>query len=142
MKKMIRVLYWLLSRHVYQNKMDRKSNFTNLLEDLFLCFCRHCKEDSNDVFPEIKLRGFVPDFPIHTSVGDSYIPRIGPLILLQPNRQTDSGNIKIAHRYVNVKIETEAAQFPFWFFSIFWYSIFAVENLLAKHYSSQVGLEG
>jgi hypothetical protein len=28
------------------------------------------------------------------------------------------------------------------FFSYFWYSIFAVENFLAKHYSSQVGLEG
>ncbi len=28
----------------------------------------HCKEDSNDVFPDIKLRGLVPNFHIHTSV--------------------------------------------------------------------------
>jgi hypothetical protein len=49
----------------------------------------HCKEDSNYVFPEIKLRGLVPNFNIHTSVSDLYIPRTGPPILLQPNRQTD-----------------------------------------------------
>ncbi len=53
----------------------------------------HCKEDSNDVFLEIKLRGLVPNFHIHTSVSDLYIPRIGPPNLLQPNRQTDCGNI-------------------------------------------------
>jgi hypothetical protein len=53
----------------------------------------HCKEDSNYVFLEIKLRGLVPSFHIHTSVSDLYIPRIRPPILLQPNRQTDRGNI-------------------------------------------------
>jgi hypothetical protein len=29
----------------------------------------------------------------HTSVSDLYIPRIDPPILLQPNRQTDRGNV-------------------------------------------------
>ncbi len=53
----------------------------------------HCKEDSNYIFPEIKLRDIVPNFHIHTSVNDLYIPRIGPPILLQPNRQADLGNI-------------------------------------------------
>ncbi len=53
----------------------------------------HCKEDSNHVFPEIKLRGLVPNFHIHTSVNNLYIPRIGSHILLQPNRQTYRGNI-------------------------------------------------
>ncbi len=52
----------------------------------------HCKEDSDYVLPEIKLRGLVPNFHIHTSVSDIYIPRIGPPILLQPNRQTYRGN--------------------------------------------------
>jgi hypothetical protein len=51
----------------------------------------HCKEDSNYVFPETKLRGFVLNFHIHTFVSDLYISRIGPPILLQPNRQTDCG---------------------------------------------------
>jgi hypothetical protein len=41
-------------------------------------------------------------------------PTIGLPILLQPNRQTNRGNIKIAHSYIHVEIGTEAAQFPFW----------------------------
>jgi hypothetical protein len=49
----------------------------------------HCKKDSNYVFLEIKLRGLVPSFHIHTSVSDLYIPWIRPPILLQPNRQTE-----------------------------------------------------
>jgi hypothetical protein len=53
----------------------------------------HCKEDSNFVFLEIKLRGLVPNFYIHTSVSDLYIPRISPPILLQPNRQTNRSQI-------------------------------------------------
>jgi len=53
----------------------------------------HCKEDPIYLFPEIKLRGLVPGFHIHTSVSDLYFLRIGPPVLLQPNRQTDPGNI-------------------------------------------------
>ncbi len=33
----------------------------------------HCKQDPLDVFPEIKLPGFVPNFRIHVSVSDLYI---------------------------------------------------------------------
>jgi hypothetical protein len=72
----------------------------------------------------MKLRGLIisrknynvlsPNFHIHVSVRDVYIPRISLHILLQPNMQTDPGNIKIAHRYMNVGMENEAAQFPFW----------------------------
>jgi hypothetical protein len=36
------------------------------------------------------------------SVSDLNIPRIGPHIFLQQNRQTDHGNIKIAPRHMNV----------------------------------------
>jgi hypothetical protein len=43
----------------------------------------NCKEDSNYVFPEIKLRGLIPSFQIHTSASDLYSPRIGLPILLQ-----------------------------------------------------------
>jgi hypothetical protein len=41
-----------------------------------------------------------PNFHIHVSVSELYIPRIDLPVLLQPNRQTDRGN--------------EAAQFNFW----------------------------
>ncbi len=37
--------------------------------------------------------GLSPNFHIHVSVSDLYIPRIGPHIFLQQNRQTDPGII-------------------------------------------------
>ncbi len=55
-----------------------------------------------------------PNFHIHVTVADLYIPRIGPPIFLQQNRQTDRGNVKIAHKLMNVEIETEAKLFLFW----------------------------
>jgi hypothetical protein len=39
----------------------------------------------------MKLRGLVPNSCIHVSVSDLYIPRIGLLIWLQQNKQTDRG---------------------------------------------------
>jgi hypothetical protein len=52
-----------------------------------------CQQDPIDVFPEMKLRGLIPNFPVHVSVSDLFIPTIGPPILLQQNRRTDRGNI-------------------------------------------------
>jgi hypothetical protein len=37
-----------------------------------------CTENSKQIFPEMKLRGLVPNFYIHVSVSDLYIPTIGP----------------------------------------------------------------
>jgi hypothetical protein len=51
------------------------------------------KKDPIYVFPEMKLRGLVSNSYILVSVSDLYIPRIGPPILLQPNRRADRGNI-------------------------------------------------
>ncbi len=48
----------------------------------------HCKENSIYVFLFWKLRGLRPNFRIHVSVNDLYIPRIGPQIWLQQNRHT------------------------------------------------------
>ncbi len=41
------------------------------------------------VFPEKELRGLSPNFHIYVSVSDFLIPRIGPHIFLQQNRQAD-----------------------------------------------------
>jgi hypothetical protein len=46
----------------------------------------HCKEPipySKQVFPEKELRGYSPNFHIHLSVSDLYIPMINLPILLQ-----------------------------------------------------------
>jgi hypothetical protein len=42
----------------------------------------HCTKNSKQIFPEIKMCGFVPNFCIHVSGSHLYIPTIGPPILL------------------------------------------------------------
>jgi hypothetical protein len=44
-------------------------------------FWTHCTENPIYVFPEMKLRGLVPNSYIHVSVSELYIPRIGLPIL-------------------------------------------------------------
>jgi hypothetical protein len=51
----------------------------------------HCNVNPFYVFIFWELRGLSP--PIHMSVNDFYIPRIGPHIFLQQNRQIDPGNL-------------------------------------------------
>jgi hypothetical protein len=53
----------------------------------------HCNENPIYVFTEKEWRGLSPSFHIRVSVSDIFIPRIGPNIFLQQNRQTDPGNI-------------------------------------------------
>jgi hypothetical protein len=43
----------------------------------------YCAENPIYVFPEMKLRGLVPNSHIHVSVSNLYIPRIGLPIWLQ-----------------------------------------------------------
>ncbi len=54
------------------------------------------------VFPKKKLRGLSPNFHFYVSVSNLYITPLGLPIFLQQNRQTDRGNIEIAHRNRNV----------------------------------------
>jgi hypothetical protein len=40
--------------------------------------CTENSENSKQIFPDMKLRGLVPNFYIHVSASDLYIPTIGP----------------------------------------------------------------
>jgi hypothetical protein len=53
----------------------------------------HCNENPIYVFLFWALRGLSPNFHIPVSVSDLHIPRIGPHIWLQQNRQTYPRNI-------------------------------------------------
>ncbi len=52
----------------------------------------HCKEIEFMYLPEKELRILSPNFHIQVSVSDLYIPKFGPPIFLQQNRQTDQRN--------------------------------------------------
>jgi hypothetical protein len=67
-------------------------------------FSMRCTENPIYLFPEEKLPGLSPHYYIHVSVSDFYIPRIGPHICLQQNRQTDPENISISHRFMGLRI--------------------------------------
>jgi hypothetical protein len=45
---------------------------TELLLNAEVHYIQHCTENSKQIFPEMKLRGLVPNFGIHV-----YIPTIG-----------------------------------------------------------------
>ncbi len=68
---------------------------------------KHCTENLKGILPEMKLCSLVPNFYIHVSVSDVYIPMIGP-------RQTDHGNIYIAHSLMNVEIGRQNIIILFW----------------------------
>jgi hypothetical protein len=53
----------------------------------------HCHKNPIYVFPEKELCGLRPDFHIHVSVSDLFIPRIGLPILLEENMWSNPGNI-------------------------------------------------
>ncbi len=67
---------------------------TVTLSDVYLpTALQYNTENSKQIFPEKKLRRLRPDFHIHVSVSDLYIPTIGLPILLQENMLTDPVNI-------------------------------------------------
>jgi hypothetical protein len=56
-------------------------------------FTTHCNGNPIYIFLFRGLSALSPNFHIHVSVSDLYIPRIGPRCFLQQNRQIDGGNI-------------------------------------------------
>ncbi len=80
----------------------------------------HCKEDPIYVFPEMKLRGFVPNF--HAI----YIPTIFPYFRSKIGRPIVGIYKSLRETYECGNWERgSAVSFLGIFFSIFWYSVFA-----------------
>jgi hypothetical protein len=50
---------------------------------LTVTFATHCNENPIYVFLSWELRGLSPNFDIHVSMSDLYMPRISPHIFLQ-----------------------------------------------------------
>ncbi len=112
-----------------------------LQDRLPVCHIPHCNKKHIYVFPEKEVRGPQSQFPhscvckpfIYKYVDRSweYIPRIGPHIFLQQNRQTDRGNTV---QYINRSQTHECGNWnwgraiPFLaiFVSNFRYCVFAV----------------
>jgi hypothetical protein len=88
---------------------------TKTVRHNFGSYCTvHCNGNSVYIFLSWELRGLSPNFHIHVSVSDLYIPRIGPhMHFLQQKRQTHRGSIQFALRHMNVEIGTETLIFLF-----------------------------
>ncbi len=74
--------------------------FEGYISSIHICIIKniiniyvHCKENPVYAFLFWELHSLSPNFHIHVSASDLYIPRIGPHISLQKNMQTDPVNI-------------------------------------------------
>jgi hypothetical protein len=81
---------------------------------LLICIRSTLQGKSSLCISFLEMRGLSPNFHIYVSERLINSQDPGPHIFLQQNRQTDHGNLSIAHRHVNLEIDTEAAQVLFW----------------------------
>ncbi len=72
---------------------------------------RQNAENLKQIFPEKEYRGLSPNFHIHVSVGELYIPTVGLPVLLEEICRLILGIYK-SLKDVNVEIWAEAALFP------------------------------
>jgi hypothetical protein len=75
---------------------------------------RHKTENSKQIFPEKELRGLSPNFHIHVSVSDIYIPTVSLPLLLQKKYVDRSWEYINRSQTYKCGNWTEAAQFLFW----------------------------
>jgi hypothetical protein len=68
-----------MANGMFKKKMDIDRYSPRLMPTLQ----RHNTENSKQIFPEKELHGHSPNFHIHVSVSDLYIPTIDLPILLQ-----------------------------------------------------------
>ncbi len=82
-----------IPRQIYKKNYFKTEMLSRKVSLQISLFTAHGNENPIYVFLFWELRGLSPNFHIHVSVSHLYIPRIGPHIFLQQNRQTDRGNI-------------------------------------------------
>jgi hypothetical protein len=95
----IRLIFFLFSKPNHISALYAGSHmafsdlfFSSLITFLFLDFNRSDRKGQLEPGKIHKSHLCIPNFHIHVSVSDLHIPRIGPHIFLQQNRQTDPGN--------------------------------------------------
>ncbi len=86
------------------------------------------------IFLFLELRGLSPNFHIHVSVSDLYIySQDRSTYFLQQKKQTHRGNIKLAHRHMNVETGAEAPIFLCWEYL---FQIFGILSLQCSFYET------
>jgi hypothetical protein len=85
---------------------DERAHFS------FSTLQRHNTENLKQIFPEKEYRGHSPNFQIHVSVSELYIPTMGLPFLLEEICGPILGIYESLTDTMNVEIGAEAAQFP------------------------------
>ncbi len=99
-----------------------------------------CCTATKIIFLFRELRGLSPNFHIHVSVSDLYIPRIGTRISCSRTGRSIAGIYKAltGHRHMNVEIGT-VPQFLFWEYM---FPLFGIGSLQCGIRSREITING